>query len=270
MQLRRPSGDAARPLAQALPDYPGFLARQASKRNSAAAMPVPARGGRRSVYECRTGEPVRKRCGAPRRRSSSSKRVGRSWKFERGNAKRFASAQAQFQVHLAHRHRESARLCRLFLAFFPGSSNFYEREYREGVRPHMTTAYSIGRLGFVGVSGEPFTSHSIQLKRRARLDRLLPSLAIATITSNISRQSKRSPKEATGADTTVAPAEVGAGERIMDQALMDFARRAEKLGGRRSINPANSCRRHRLTPHTATDDCPTAHHGRCNSMAAWL
>jgi hypothetical protein len=58
------------------------------------------------------------------------------------------------------------------LAFFPKLVDFYEREYREGVRPHVTTALLDGKIGFVGVSGEPFTSHAIHLKRRAGLQHL--------------------------------------------------------------------------------------------------
>src|SRR5262249_49973566 len=54
-------------------------------------------------------------------------------------------------------------------AFFPALVAFYEREYRGGVRPHLTTALLDGRIGFVGVSGEFFCGHSLSLKRRARL-----------------------------------------------------------------------------------------------------
>jgi len=57
-------------------------------------------------------------------------------------------------------------------AFFQDLVDFYEREYREGVRPHLTVALLNNRIGFVGVSGEFFCSHSLNLKRRARLDHL--------------------------------------------------------------------------------------------------
>src|SRR5262249_14898758 len=58
-------------------------------------------------------------------------------------------------------------------AFFPGLVDFYEREYREGVRPHLTTALLDGRIGIVGVSGEFFCGHALSLKRRARLEHVL-------------------------------------------------------------------------------------------------
>ncbi len=57
-------------------------------------------------------------------------------------------------------------------AFFQDLVDFYEREYREGVQPHLTTALLDNRVGFVGVSGEFFCAHSISLKRRARLEHL--------------------------------------------------------------------------------------------------
>src|SRR5581483_9137706 len=50
--------------------------------------------------------------------------------------------------------------------FFPALIAFYEREYRDGVRPHLTTAVLDGRIGFVGVSGEFFCAHSLRLKAR--------------------------------------------------------------------------------------------------------
>ena len=58
------------------------------------------------------------------------------------------------------------------VAFFPKLIDFYEREYREGVRPHVTTALLDGKIGFVGISGELFASHAIHLKRRAQLQHL--------------------------------------------------------------------------------------------------
>jgi neutral ceramidase len=107
------------------------------------------------------------------------------------------------------------------LAFFPKLVDFFEREYRDGIRPHATTALLDGRIGFVGVSGELFTSHAMQLKRRARLEhcfvfgycndyqQYLPTIEAVA-------------EGGYGADTTVSPIEIGAGERIIDQTLMDL------------------------------------------------
>jgi hypothetical protein len=114
------------------------------------------------------------------------------------------------------------------LAFFPKLVDFFEREYRDGIRPHSTTALLDGRVGFVGVSGELFTSHALQFKRRARLEhcfvfgycndyqQYLPTIEAVA-------------EGGYGADTTVSPIEIGAGERIMDQALMDLLEMQGKI-----------------------------------------
>ena len=107
------------------------------------------------------------------------------------------------------------------LAFFPGIVDFYEREYRDGVRPHLTTALLDGRIGFVGVSGELFTSHAIHLKRRARLDHLFV-FGYCNDYQQYMPTIEAVAEGGYGADTTVAPIEVGAGERIVDRALMDL------------------------------------------------
>ncbi|MBI2808299.1 MAG: neutral/alkaline non-lysosomal ceramidase N-terminal domain-containing protein [Planctomycetes bacterium] len=107
------------------------------------------------------------------------------------------------------------------IAFFPKLVNFYEREYREGIRPHLTTALLDGRIGFVGVSGELFTSHAIHLKRRARL----PHLFVFGYCNDYQQYFPTIEAVAEGgygADMIVSPVEVGAGERMMDQALMDL------------------------------------------------
>jgi neutral ceramidase len=108
-------------------------------------------------------------------------------------------------------------------AFFPEFIAFYEREYRDGVRPQMTVAMLDGRLGIVGVSGEFFCGHALSLRRRARMDHLLicaycndyhqyfPTIEAAT-------------EGGYGTAPPVAMAELGAGERVTDRALMRLYR----------------------------------------------
>jgi hypothetical protein len=108
-------------------------------------------------------------------------------------------------------------------AFFPDLIAFYEREYRDGVRPQITVAVLDGKLGLVGVSGEFFSGHALSLRRRARLEHLLfcgycndyqqyfPTIEAVT-------------EGGYGTSPPVAMAEVGAGERVMDRALMRLYR----------------------------------------------
>jgi hypothetical protein len=113
-------------------------------------------------------------------------------------------------------------------AFFPDLVNFYEREYRDGVRPHLTTALLDGRIGVVGVSGEFFCEHALHLKRRARLEHLL-FLGYCNDYQQYFPTIQAVAEGGYGADSTVSPVEVGAGERVMDRALIDLLEMQGKI-----------------------------------------
>jgi neutral ceramidase len=114
----------------------------------------------------------------------------------------------------------SNRLVRAALgnAFFPDLVAAYEREYRDGVRPHLTVAVLDGKLGLVGVSGEMFCGHALSLRRRARLDHLL----FCGCCNDYQQYFPTIEAVAEGGYGTAPPvamAEVGAGERVADRAL---------------------------------------------------
>ncbi len=111
----------------------------------------------------------------------------------------------------------------LSLAFFKGLVDFYEREYRDGVRPQLTTAVIAGRVGLVGVSGEFFCSHALSLKKRARLDQLL-FLGYCNDYHQYFPTIEAAAEGGYGTEPFVAPAPIGAGEHIVDQALLDLYR----------------------------------------------
>jgi hypothetical protein len=113
-------------------------------------------------------------------------------------------------------------------AFFPGLVNFYEREYRQGVRPHLTVALLDGRVGFVGVSGEFFCGHSLGLKRRARLEHLL-FLGYCNDYQQYFPTIEAAAEGGYGADPPVSPVEVGAGELMMNHALVRLYKMRGKL-----------------------------------------
>lgn len=104
-------------------------------------------------------------------------------------------------------------------AFFPDLVDFYDREYRDGVRPHLTTALVGDRLGLVGVSGEFFSSHALSLKRRARLDALL-FLGYCNDYQQYFPTIEAAAEGGYGTSPEIAPAELGAGERVTDRALL--------------------------------------------------
>ncbi len=113
-------------------------------------------------------------------------------------------------------------------AFFPELIAFYQREYREGVRPHLTTALLDGRVGFVGVSGEFFCGHSLALKRRARLPHLF-FLAYCNDYQQYFPTIEAASEGGYGTRPTESAAELGAGERVMDRALLRLYQMRGKL-----------------------------------------
>ena len=104
-------------------------------------------------------------------------------------------------------------------AFFPEIIAFYEREYREGVRPHLSVALLDGRIGFVGVSGELFCGHALSLKRRARLEHLF-FLGYCNDYQQYFPTIEAASEGGYGTVPPVSSAEIGAGERVMDGALI--------------------------------------------------
>ena len=105
------------------------------------------------------------------------------------------------------------------VAFFPELVGNYADEYTDGVRPRLTVALLNGDVALVGVSGEFFCNHALRLKERTRVKQLFffgycngyhqyfPTIEAAA-------------EGGYGADSAVAPAEVGAGEQVMNAALM--------------------------------------------------
>jgi hypothetical protein len=113
-------------------------------------------------------------------------------------------------------------------AFFPALVAAYEREYREGVRPHLTVALLDGRLGLVGISGEVFCGHALSLRRRARLDHALV-LGYCNGYHQYFPTIEAASEGGYGTEVPVALAEIGAGERLVDQGLI---RLYQMRGGR--------------------------------------
>jgi neutral ceramidase len=106
-------------------------------------------------------------------------------------------------------------------AFFPELVANFVREMREGIRPELTTVLLNGDVALVGGSGEFFCNHSNRLKKRAYVphtlffgycnghDMYFPTIEAAS-------------EGGYGGDPTVSPVQVGAGEIMMDQALINL------------------------------------------------
>ena len=106
-------------------------------------------------------------------------------------------------------------------AFFPELVNNFVAEFRGGVEPESTTVLLNGNLAIVSGSGEFFCNHSNRLKQRAYVPDTLffgycnghhmyfPTIEAAS-------------EGGYGGDPSVSPVQVGAGEAMMNQALVDI------------------------------------------------
>ncbi|MFN4258868.1 MAG: neutral/alkaline non-lysosomal ceramidase N-terminal domain-containing protein [Gemmataceae bacterium] len=123
----------------------------------------------------------------------------------------------------------------LSAAFFPELISFYEREYQGGrINPEMTVGLLNGDIGFVGVSGEFFCGHSLSLKRRARVKHLF-FLGYCNNYHQYFPTIEAAAEGGYGTDPFGAPASVGAGEELMNTALIQlykFRGRLPDLRGR--------------------------------------
>jgi hypothetical protein len=113
-------------------------------------------------------------------------------------------------------------------AFFPAIIDFYDQEYRDGVKPQLTAAVLNGKIGFVGVSGEFFSDHANQLRRRARLEHLL-FLGYCNDYHQYFPTIEASTEGGYGTELPVAVVEYGAGEAMMNRALVHLFQMRGKL-----------------------------------------
>jgi hypothetical protein len=106
-------------------------------------------------------------------------------------------------------------------AFFPELVRNYAQEFSGGIEPELTTVLLNGELALVGGSGEFFCNHSNRLKQRSYVNdtfffgycnghhMYFPTIEAAS-------------EGGYGGDASVAPVQIGAGEKMMDQALINI------------------------------------------------
>ena len=104
-------------------------------------------------------------------------------------------------------------------AFFPELIPNFADEYAEGVRPRLTVALLNGDIALVGVSGEFFSNHSLRLKERARVKQLF-FFGYCNGYHQYFPTIEAVAEGGYGADSPVSPVAVGAGEQIMNNALL--------------------------------------------------
>jgi hypothetical protein len=104
-------------------------------------------------------------------------------------------------------------------AFFPELVPNFIDEYADGVRPRLTVALLNREIALVGASGEFFSNHSIRLKERTRVKQLF-FFGYCNGYHQYFPTIEAVAEGGYGADSPVSPVAVGAGEQIMNTALM--------------------------------------------------
>ena len=104
-------------------------------------------------------------------------------------------------------------------AFFPELVRNYQDEYAEGVHPRLMAGLINGDIGLVAASGEFFSSHAVRLRERARLKTLF-FFGYSNGYHQYFPTIEAAAEGGYGADPQVAPADVGAGEELMNRALI--------------------------------------------------
>lgn len=104
------------------------------------------------------------------------------------------------------------------MAFFPELIPNYIDEYADGIRPRLTVALLNGNIALVAASGEFFCNHSLRLKERARVKPLF-FFGYCNGYHQYFPTIEAVAEGGYGADATVSPVEVGAGEKMMNTAL---------------------------------------------------
>lgn len=104
-------------------------------------------------------------------------------------------------------------------AFFPELIPNFVDEYSDGIRPRLTVALLNGEVAMVGASGEFFSAHSLRLKERARVKQLF-FFGYCNGYHQYFPTIEAVAEGGYGADNAVSPVEVGAGEKMMNTALL--------------------------------------------------
>lgn len=105
------------------------------------------------------------------------------------------------------------------VAFFPELVANFVDEYADGIRPRLTVVLLNKEIALVGVSGEFFCNHAIRLRERARVKGLF-FFGYCNGYHQYFPTIEGAAEGGYGADEQVAPAQVGAGETMMTEALV--------------------------------------------------
>jgi len=106
-------------------------------------------------------------------------------------------------------------------AFFPELIRNFAEEYKDGMHPEICTVLINRELAIVGGSGEFFSNHAVRLRDRAYVKNTL-FFGYCNGYMNYFPTIEAVSEGGYGADAPVSPAQIGAGEEMMNRALINI------------------------------------------------
>lgn len=105
--------------------------------------------------------------------------------------------------------------------FFPELIRNFADDYKEGIRPELNTILINREIAIVGGSGEFFCNHAIRLRERSYVEHTL-FFGYCNGYMNYFPTIEAVSEGGYGADAPVSPVQVGAGEEMMNRALINI------------------------------------------------
>ncbi len=106
-------------------------------------------------------------------------------------------------------------------AFFPELVRNFAEEYKDGMHPELNTVLINREIAIVGGSGEFFSNHAVRLRDRTYAKHSL-FFGYCNGYNNYFPTIEAVSEGGYGADAPVSPAQVGAGEQMMNRALINL------------------------------------------------
>jgi neutral ceramidase len=106
-------------------------------------------------------------------------------------------------------------------AFFPELIRNFAEDYKDGMRPELNTVLINREIAIVGGSGEFFCNHAVRLRERSYVKHTL-FFGYCNGYMNYFPTIEAVSEGGYGADAPVSPAKIGAGEEMMNRALINI------------------------------------------------
>ena len=106
-------------------------------------------------------------------------------------------------------------------AFFPELIKNFAEEYRQGIHPELNTVLLNREIAIVGGSGEYFSNHAVRLRERSYVKHTL-FFGYCNGYNNYFPTIEAVSEGGYGADPPVSPVQIGAGEQMMNRALINI------------------------------------------------